>query len=343
MARARTTTRKVPLHSKLEKKNPRPPTDTVPDSAATSGAVQIATHSFNQRYLFAFAPQAEVVHHLRTETLKEDRHRTHEVMSAWRTLQPTVAELIEREAGLPDTVRMTAIPEHLRVQVASIESDPLFQKTFKLLPITFELVEVDKLIAPQRTVNLDYVERLRASYPASPTMNDLIGICVSPKRKMDPIQHLELGPNTHVFSSPNSDIRLLGSFVKELVQDDLRYAEGGGLPAAAIITFVGYGGSPVNVLKFGDRIVLNNGFHRVFSLRSLGVEQIPVVVQHVQNFQLEFPPAVAGLPREYLLGAPRPVLIKDFFEPDFAITIRVQERLRVITVAVSHNQHDVPS
>jgi hypothetical protein len=90
--------------------------------------------------------------------------------------------------------------------------------------------------------------------------------------------------------------------VKELTAEDLDHAVSGGLPAAAIIAFVGYGGAPVNVLKVGSRIVLNNGFHRVYTLRRLGVKEIPVVVQHVSNPQLEFPPQVGGLPKEYLLA-----------------------------------------
>jgi len=32
--------------------------------------------------------------------------------------------------------------------------------------------------------------------------------------------------------------------------------------------------------------------------------EIPVVIQRVGNPQLEFPPQVAGLPKEYLLGLP---------------------------------------
>ena len=115
-----------------------------------------------------------------------------------------------------------------------------------------------------------------------------------------------------------------------------------GLPAAAIITFVGYGGSPVNVMRAHDRVVLNNGFHRVFALR-LGVTKLPVVVQEVRNVQLEFPPVVARLPREYLLQMPRPVMMKDFFEPDFGITLRVQDRLRVVTLGLNSSQYDVPA
>lgn len=245
--------------------------------------------------------------------------------------------------GLPETILIKDVPTDLHPIIETYALDPLFQKTFSTLAIGFAIVEIDKLVAAQRTVNLDYVAKLTGSYPKSPSMKELLDLCVSPKRKMDPIQHLEIGPNTHSFSSPNSDVRFLGAFVKQLASDDLNYAVGGGLPAAAIIAFVGYGGAPINVIKAGNRVVLNNGFHRVYALRSMGIAEIPVVVQMVNNVQLEFPPQVAGLPREYLLGVPRPVLIKDFFEPEFAITLKVKERLRSITVGIALNQYDVPA
>lgn len=165
----------------------------------------------------------------------------------------------------------------------------------------------------------------------------------SSSREMDPIQHLEVAPSTHIFSSPNSDVRFLGAFAKQLTADDLNYAVLGGLPAAAIIAFVGYGGSPINVFRVGSRVILNNGFHRVFALRRLGVTEIPVVVQNVRNAQLEFPAVVLGLPREYLLTHRRPVLVKDFFEPDFALTLRARERIKTVLVAINSNAPDVPS
>lgn len=125
--------------------------------------------------------------------------------------------------------------------------------------------------------------------------------------------------------------------------EDLSYAELGGLPAAAIIAFVGYGTAPVNVLSVRGRLILNNGFHRVFALRSLGVTRIPVVVQQIRNPQLEFPPQVAGLPKDYLLTHPRPVLIRDFFDTDFATTLKVRDRIKTVTVNVVPGQHEVPS
>lgn len=305
--------------------------------------IPVATHSFRQRYLYAFATQAEIVHHVRTQCLDEERNRLDQILNDWQKLQPKVAQIMQNEIGQPESIQVKDIPNEYHAVIERIANDSLFQKTFSTLPIGFAIVETDKLVAAQRTVHLDYVDRLVSSYPKSPSLSDLLQICVSPKRKMDPIQHLEVAPNTHVFSSPNSDVRFLGAFVKQLTEDDLNYAVMGGVPAAAIIAFVGYGGAPINVLKAANRIVLNNGFHRTYALRSIGVREIPVVIQLVQNIQLEFPPQVSGLPREYLLNVARPVLLKDFFEPDFAITLKVRERVRTVTVGVALNQYDVPA
>ena len=305
--------------------------------------IPVGTHFFRQLYLFAFAPQAEVLRHLRTQAIPEEQSRTESIIEAWKSAQLKVKSLMEQEGGLADTNADVQIPEVHVERLSEIATDSLFQKTFSGLPISFGLVDVDKLVAAQRTVNLDYVDRLVSTISSHPSLDELIEICLSPTRSMDPIQHLEVSPNTHTFTSPNSDIRFLGAFVKELTPQDLEYAVSGGLPAAAVITFVGYGGAPVNVLEVENRIVLNNGFHRAYALRSLGVNQLPVVIQHVDNAQLEFPPAVAGLPKEYLLGAGRPVLMKDFFEDDLTVPLRVRERLKMVTVGIGLNQHDVPA
>ncbi len=244
---------------------------------------------------------------------------------------------------MAERVEVEALPQHVAPRIAEISGNALFKKTFSILPISFELVEIDRLVAGQRSVNLEYAERLITTYEGKTDIENLIEICVSATRDMPPIQHLEVANNTHVFSSPNLDIRFLGAFLKKLTPEDVTFAVMGGLPAAAIIAFVGYGGAPINVYRCQNRLVLNNGFHRIYALRSLGVRKIPVVVQNVRNFQLEFPPAVAGLPKEYLLGAPRPVLMKDFFESEFCITLKAKRRVKVVTLNTSVGQFDVPS
>lgn len=299
-------------------------------------------HFFKQNYLYAFATQAEVINFVKKIALKEETKRLPTILKNWRSLQKRVDDLSKAENGIADTIVSSPIPPQYATTIKSYSEDQLFQKTFSQFETDFALVEIDNLVAPQRAVNLDYVKKLTSSFPKKLSLSELLQICVSPTRQMDPIQHLEVAPNTHIFSSPNSDIRFLGSFVKEIQSEDLSYAELGGLPTAAIIAFVGYGTPPVNVLYDGKRMILNNGFHRVYALRKKGVTKIPVIVQHVKNVQLEFPQQVSGLPKEYLLQNPRPVLVKDFFVPDFTINLKIQERMKVVTVGVSVNQHDVP-
>jgi hypothetical protein len=310
--------------------------------------IPVGTHYVEQDYLYAFASQGEILNYVRTQATDSDRERLPEIMTAWQNVQPRVSQISDQEAGIAETISVAPIPEEHTAAVESYVSTPLFQRTFSSLPVTIGVVEIDKLVAGQRMVNLPYVERLTERYASSPTFETLLDVCVSPHREMAPIQHLEIAPNTHVFSSPNSDIRFLGAFAKrQLTSEDLDLAEAGGLPGIAVVAFVGYGGASVNVLAAslpsGVRYVLNNGFHRVYALRRAGVTHIPVVIQQVQNVQLEFPPQVGQLPREYLLAAPRPSLMKDFFEPDFTVALKVLDRIKMVTIAIALNQHEVPS
>lgn len=318
---------------------------TVAGPAATP-SVAIGTNFRRQKYLLAFAAQPEVRNHLRTQAAKENPARVREIMDVWTRAQPRVQALMQTEAGLLANSPLSDLPAEHHQRVERMLDSDLFRKTFQHQTMV-AMVEIDRLIAPQRTVDLDYVDQIAAAFPEDLTDEALIRICLSLEREMAPIQHLELAASgtgsMHVFSSPSFDLRFLGAFVKELTPEDLSFAEWGGIPAAAIISFVGYGASPVNVFYAGTRAVLNNGFHRVYALRSRGVEKIPVVVQLAHNVPMEFPPQVAGLPREYLLGYQRPVLMKDFFEADLSVVMNVQRRMRVVQIHVSAGAHDVPS
>jgi len=313
------------------------------DTSKKEIPVEIGTHFLKQRYLYVFATQSEVTHYIRTQAIPDESARISEFLRKWGELQPRVQQLIQNESGIAESIAVSELPRGHETQVECYTADKLFNRTFSGLPIVIAMVEIDKLIAAQRTVNLEYVDRLKSSFSRNLGISELLEICVAPTRPMDPIQHLELGPNVHVFSSPNADIRFLGSFVKNITNEDLEAAVQGGIPAAAVISFVGYGGASVNVIRAGNRVVLNNGFHRVFALREAGVTQIPVVIQLSNNPALDFPDQVAGLPKDYLLGMPRPVMMKDFFESDFAITLRVRKRIKVITLSAGVGQHDVPA
>jgi hypothetical protein len=111
----------------------------------------------------------------------------------------------------------------------------------------------------------------------------------------------ESATNQMTFSSRSLDLRFLGGFAKSITKDDIRVAHAGGKPAEATVLLVGFGADPINALHVDRRVVLNNGFHRVFALRSVGVTKIPIVLQEVVNADIEFPDSLLGLSRAYLL------------------------------------------
>lgn len=268
--------------------------------------------------------------------------RLPQITAAWNEIRPDIEALLTAEAGISETIRIADLPPEKAAEASSITDDKLLRRGFNLATAVV-LVEIDKLIAAQRAVNLDQVDQIAAGFPEELTLDFLLDFCLSPKRPVAPIQHLELGQYAHAFSSPSPDLRYLGSFLKTLTPADLEYAEHGGIPVFAIVSFIGYGDSPVNVLWNGSRAVLNNGFHRVYALRQRGVRDIPVILQLATNVPLEFPPQVVDLPREYLLGHPRPVLMKDFFEERFNLVLRVKNRLRTVTIRSDVARYDVPS
>lgn len=293
-------------------------------------------------FLFAFATQAEVLRHVRSETAAEDRGRVAEILDAWQNRQARVLVLVEREAGLPDRMRTEPLPPETQERLARIAAHPLFQKTFQEHPVTFEFVDLDTLVAPQRTVNLAYARGLAAALPTPPTLDDLITLCLEPERAAaPPVQHLEEQPNVHMFSSPSADLRFLNSAARDTAPEDLTLAESGGLPRSTVLSFVGYGCASINAYRVGRRLLLNNGFHRVYALRSRGVRRIPVVVQEINDPHRELPPVVMGMPTSYLIHDRRPVLVKDFFEPGFTVSLRARKRIRAIKVTVSASTYDV--
>lgn len=313
-----------------------------PVPEVTPADIPVGTHLFEQEYLYAFATAQEIAGYVRMQAAEEDRERLGEIMAGWAAVQPRVQALVAAEGGLPDGVEVGDVPPEHQALVDEFMAHAIVERAFPL-PYEVKVVEIDKVTAYQRAVHLGYVGRITERLGANPAPEDILRLCVSPQREMDPIQHLALGDVAHTFSSPNSDIRFLGAFLKrDLTPEDLAFSMSGGVPAAAIIAFVGYGTPMVNGFLVGNRVILNNGFHRVVALRRLGIKRIPLVLQRVTNPQLEMAPDLGGLPRDYFTQAPRPPLVKDFLEPGFTVTLRVRERMRVLTLAVQAGPQDVP-
>src|SRR5205085_5385811 len=75
--------------------------------------------------------------------------------------------------------------------------------------------------------------------------------------------------NTYVFVSESNDIRFLDSVV--LNPEQVVHYQSHGPIAGVLGLVVGYGSNYLNAIAAEGRLVLNNGSHRAYALRDLGV------------------------------------------------------------------------
>jgi len=281
------------------------------------------------RYLLGAMPQIQVTLALRTQVVPDEVGRLPELVDRWRQAARRMQELVATEAETAEQVCVDDPPADLIPRLRELEGDPLFKASFSAVPTTIKIVEIDRLIAPQREVNLEYVDVLKDRVQGR-TLSDLIEFCLVPRSLPPPVSLLQTAQNEMVFSSPSPDLRFLGGFPKPLEEGDVAVAHLGGQPVQVVALFIGFGAAPINVWAAGRRLVLNNGFHRIVALRSLGVDRVPVVVQTAANPEIEFPEQIMGLSRSYLLQHARPVLVRDFFDEALIVELRLKPRRKTV-------------
>jgi hypothetical protein len=305
--------------------------DDMAKKSKTKATVPVAPRFYRYRFLMGAMVQNQLAQVVRTACIEEESLRIPDILTAWRGASSKMAQLAAREAGLAETISVEDIPETMRERARAIADDTLFQASFSDMPTTFAVVDIDQLVAPQREVNLDYVSEMRARIGGK-SVEELFEFCVGPRTPPE-IKMLQTAQNQITYTSRSMDLRFLGGYPKPLGNDDLRVAHIGGQPAMVVSLLVGFGASPINAYRVGRRVVLANGFHRIVAMRSAGISKAPIVLRTVTNPDIEFPEPFLELPRNYLLAHPRPVLVKDFFDDDLCVKVRLKLRQRVVKVS----------
>lgn len=289
------------------------------------------TDYFRYRYLMGAMQQNALSSTVRLMCSPEDVGRLTEIVHAWQAASVRMTQLAESEAHLPDQIVIENPPESIQARLAEIKNDNLFSASFSAMPTSFKVVNIDQLVAPQREVNLDYVDTILERIPGK-KVEELVEFCVGPRSTPPELKSLQTAQNQMTYSSRSLDLRFLGGSPKPITEGDIAVAYGGGQPVEVATLLVGFGAAPINVFMVGNRIVLNNGFHRVVALRMAGIARIPVVIQHVANPEFEFPEQILGLSRAYLLNQPRPVLVKDFFDDALTIELHLKPRRKTVKI-----------
>jgi hypothetical protein len=291
------------------------------------------------KYMYGAVTQGELKGFLEIASM-ESEQRKQEIRAAWPSAVERFEELRNSEAGVPDKISVRGLAAEHQGSSEQLRQDASFANTFSNFPYSFEEVEIDKLVASQRTVHIEYIDHLTSQYEQGG--RNLFEFCLAPAQDVTSISIGRTAQNAFTASSDNPGLRFLGAFEEPYRQGMLRVETPGGQTVRVIVLALGFGQSTANVYRVGTRMILNNGFHRLYTLRTLGVTHAPVVVQQVTHPEVEMPPAIAELPREYVIKNPRPGLMKDFFEDRLTCEVTQRGFLKAVQVGWGVTDSMVP-
>lgn len=305
--------------------------------------VEMGRSAYRRKLLVvAGASFGELQGFVRGICISQEVDRMPEIASAWKRANAAYRTLQVSEQCLSMQTALSLPEAGLGPLLEDITAQPLFKSSYGEHDVQVMKVSIRNLIACQRHIDLDYVEELSARLRENTSAESIARFCLLSPLPLDPPKQLQISPNAFCFSSPNTDFRFLGGYVRPVGEADTQSCWMGGQPAAMVILMLGYGAPSMNAFQIGDRIVLSNGFHRAYSLLSNGVEQAYLVVRRVNDPSTELPPVLGAISNECILNHPRPILVKDFFDPSLVLELRGSPGLRNIQVAWQASQVNIP-
>ena len=294
-------------------------------------------------FLLGRPPISELIAFIRTMAV--DGHSVDQIRltQEWRESNQRLIEIEQLEAGLADNPPILAPPIEMQSFSQRVLADPIFSESYGSVPTELVLVELDRLVVHQKFINLGFVESLKATIPAVPTASDLARVAFGLDQEQPKITVRQAGQGIFQFISPSNDLRALENGLVHPSQ--VLGFKTTGRPHAYLVMAVGLGSNYLNALHIEGRLVLHNGSHRAYALRSLGVTHVPCVVQHVSlrdELELVASGDLLQNPDRYLKIS-RPAMLKDYFDEKLTKIFPVPRKSRLVQAQVGAGLSDVPT
>jgi hypothetical protein len=250
----------------------------------------------------------------------------------WRLANSRVQDLETAEGGWVDKPTIAPIGRASKALSNEVLNDPAFRRSSYIVPSRLGVVELDRLIVHQTQINLSYIQTIKKSLGASPNPAEVFKCCLPVGQSNAPVRAMRVAQNSYVFVSPSNDFRFLDSAV--LRPDQLRDFSTTNSIGNVVGIVLGFSVNHFTVIHAENRLILHNGNHRAFALRDLGVTHAPCAileVTHPEELAIMAPERVHQHPERYL-SAPRPPVLKDFFDPGLRKVLQVPRRLRQVKI-----------
>jgi hypothetical protein len=288
-------------------------------------------------------PVGEYLGFIKTLGVEGETANLGQLTAEWRAANDHVRELERREGGWADNPPIALVPASFEPLKRRILEDPMFQRCFQFVPTEIGIVELDRLVVFQKHINLAYVRELKRKLGEKPTPEAVFQVSLPFDHPHPPVKMRQTAQNAYTFISPSDDFRLLEATLLKPHQIT-EYSPHG--PMVAVVGLVmGYGSNFLNAIHAENRLILNNGSHRAFALRDLGITHVPCIIQRVSRrdeLELVGSADVQQNPDRYLKAA-RPPVLKDYFDPALRKIIPVVRKHRMARISFGYEQGDIPA
>jgi len=261
----------------------------------------------------------------------------------WEDARNVVRELEKEESGVADNPLIHKLGPEYEPLLIDFLKDPLVQNSFNTVPTEVALVELDRLVVYQKHIDLTFVRQLEAKLGPTPTQEQIFTTCLPYDHPQPPVKWSRMRRDSYVFMSPSNDLRFLGAM--PLKSANINVSSPPGNLVGVVGLAVGFGSNFMNAIFAEKRLILNNGSHRAYALRKMGVTHAPCIIQHLSSLdQIDVIASseVADHPNLFLKHS-RPSILKDYFDPRLHKVMPVHRRLRQVTVRFEVEETFVPA
>ena len=294
-------------------------------------------------FLIGRPPLDEYLGFLTVQTV-EGQSADHRILAdEWRSANDHIQELEKKETGLADKPLISSLPSSLQSLGSKVTTDPIFKRSFNIVPATIGMVELDRLVVFQKQINLAYVHSLKDTLGMAPNEETVFKMCLPFDHPRPLVSQMRVAGNAYMFVSPSTDLRFLEPTLLESTQ--IIGYQSQGLVSGIVGLVVGFGSNFLNAVYAEGRLILNNGSHRAYALREMGFTHVPCIIQHVSRREELGIIASDGLKQspDLYLKEPRPPLLKDYFDPKLRKLVTVPRKMRQVRISFGVESIDIPA